>query len=355
MLQVKLWALDKNEDNKFIPISVETVTELETEELLENMIIDNHELLESGLKLIGRQTPAGGGTLDLAGIDKDGNLVVFELKKGKLLREAVAQVIDYASYLAELDTESLCKHISECSGKKGIEKIEDFESWYQEQFSKGIEEIKENLPKMVLVGLNYDDRAERMVKFLANNGLTINIITFYVFKKDNELFLARTDIVQKRVISVPKYTQESNLENLKLLAEELKVSDLLRKMADFFKAEWFEAYEFHCKTGYSYGFTETTEKGTLSNRVYANLYLEKKKPQTVHLYFQKRATEIAQKSFEKLLLKYPNKFKLDKYDAVSAYIKPIDWSELSEPLRSVLRGIKDGWRGKRKQVEENKG
>ena len=40
-------------------------------------------------------------------------LVVFELKRGALTREAVAQVIDYASYLDGMDLDDLANHISQ--------------------------------------------------------------------------------------------------------------------------------------------------------------------------------------------------------------------------------------------------
>ena len=38
----------------------------------------------------------------MLGIDEYGRLVVFELKRGTLVREAVAQIIDYASDLANM-------------------------------------------------------------------------------------------------------------------------------------------------------------------------------------------------------------------------------------------------------------
>ena len=64
-------------------------------------------MLMPDLTLVGRQTPAGGGALDLLGVDEDGRLVVFELKRGTLTRDAVAQVIDYCSYLESLDVDTL--------------------------------------------------------------------------------------------------------------------------------------------------------------------------------------------------------------------------------------------------------
>jgi hypothetical protein len=95
----------------------------------------------AGLHLVGRQTETEGGPLDLLGVDDDGRLVVFELKRGNLTRDAVAQAIDYASYLDGLEHDELCRHVSDGSGKGGIELIKDFAQWYQEEFQKSVAEI----------------------------------------------------------------------------------------------------------------------------------------------------------------------------------------------------------------------
>ena len=60
------------------------------------------------LTLVGRQTPTEGGPLDLLGVDGDGKLVVFELKRGTLLRDAVAQILDYASPISTAWTQIPC-------------------------------------------------------------------------------------------------------------------------------------------------------------------------------------------------------------------------------------------------------
>lgn len=164
MIKVKLWLLDKNEKNQLHPVQLEEVGETETEKQLENILVNNPELLMPGLKLIGRQTPTDRGLLDLLGVDEDGNLIVFELKRGTLARDAIAQVIDYASYLNDLDRETLSQHISDRSGQGGIEKI-DFKNWYQEQYSGNLES-SDNPAKMVLVGLGADDTTRRMVSYL---------------------------------------------------------------------------------------------------------------------------------------------------------------------------------------------
>ena len=70
-----------------------------------------------------------GGPLDLLGVEPDGRLNVFELKRGTLSRDAVAQVIDYSSDLEDMDAESLYRHIAEESGNLGVQPIGDFEEW----------------------------------------------------------------------------------------------------------------------------------------------------------------------------------------------------------------------------------
>ena len=75
--ELRIWSVD--DGGKAEPLSPlkQMPTELEFEELL----VTNPEMLEPGLRLIGRQTPTQTGWLDLLAVDTDGRLVVFELKR----------------------------------------------------------------------------------------------------------------------------------------------------------------------------------------------------------------------------------------------------------------------------------
>ena len=80
---------------------------VETEEMLEAVLVANPNMLMPGLTLVGRQVPVETGYIDLLGIDEDGRLVVFELKREKLTRAAVAQILDYCTYLETLSDSEL--------------------------------------------------------------------------------------------------------------------------------------------------------------------------------------------------------------------------------------------------------
>ena len=144
------------------------------------------------LTLVGRQTPTEGGPLDLLGVDGYGRLVVFELKRGMLSRDAVAQIIDYASNLDAMDLSDLANHISERSGTGGIEEIEDFEEWYESQPFE-VEGLGDLLPlRLVLVGLGADNKIERIVKFLADNSsMDISLLTFHGYEYYGKTLLAK--------------------------------------------------------------------------------------------------------------------------------------------------------------------
>ena len=110
--EIRLWAADGSGGANAPGSSRADESEL----LLEDTLVNNPDMLMPGLTLVGRQTPTEGGPLDLLGVDDDGRLVVFELKRGTLSREAVAQVIDYASFLESMPDNELANYISERSG-----------------------------------------------------------------------------------------------------------------------------------------------------------------------------------------------------------------------------------------------
>ena len=187
MDEVRIWAVGG--DSSVAPLQRKDQTD--TEALLEDILVRNPQLLIPGLRLVGRQTPTEGGPLDLLGVDGDGRLVVFELKRGTLSRDAVAQIIDYASDLDTKNDIALAQHIAAHSGVGGIENIEDFEKWYGENTeAQSLDSLRPL--RLFLIGLGADERTERMVRFLAeNSGMDISLLTFHGFAYDGRTFLAR--------------------------------------------------------------------------------------------------------------------------------------------------------------------
>lgn len=64
-------------------MSLETVRQLgiKSESELEQMLIENPDAIEEGLRILENQVPASRGFIDLLAVDTDGTLVIVELKK----------------------------------------------------------------------------------------------------------------------------------------------------------------------------------------------------------------------------------------------------------------------------------
>ena len=200
------------------------------------------------LTLVGRQTGTDGGPLDLLGVDSDGRLVLFELKRGRLSRDAVAQIIDYASVLESMGIDALAERIAEQSGMGGIDKIENFADWHAENFD--VDNLGELLPlRMFLVGLGVGDRTERMVSFLAGKGVDISLLTFQGFTQDGKTLLARQMHVEAEDGSVSqppkkgiKLSAAERSERLIRIAEENGLRDLFTDACEMFRNEWKGAH-----------------------------------------------------------------------------------------------------------------
>ena len=276
MEDIQIWALDDSQ-----AAQLETSNRMESEQLLEEILVKNPDLLMENLTLVGRQTPIGGGALDLLGVDGYGRLVVFELKRGTLSRDAVAQVIDYASYLDAMDLTDLANHISERSGTGGIENIENFEEWYNSQPFE-VESLEALLPpRLFLVGLGTDNKTERMVKFLADNsGMDISLLTFHGFEYDGKTLLAKQVEVEGE--STPTYSpprttrrryvsREERRRQLDARIKEQGVQHLFDNSIGMFRNNWRSAGERPVVFGYNINLRDRTESGKATQRRYARV------------------------------------------------------------------------------------
>ncbi len=221
---LRMWEVDTS-SNAANPM--ESTNRMETEQSLEEVLVRNTEMLMPGLTLVGRQTPTDTGNLDLLGVDGEGRLVVFELKRERLTRDAVAQVIDYCSWLESLTEAELAKHVASHSGTNGIVEIDDFESWYDVRRRKQLTELRPT--RMVLVGLGVDACAQRMVEFLARRDVDISLLTFHGYTHGDRVLLARRVEGSAEVGRVGSGRTQSQEELRSMLAEramELGIGDL---------------------------------------------------------------------------------------------------------------------------------
>jgi RecB family endonuclease NucS len=72
-----------------------------SEEDMGNYIYENPDVIEDGFKPIAREKSISNGIIDILGKDKNGNIVVLELKRGRATLDAVSQLKRYTDNLSE--------------------------------------------------------------------------------------------------------------------------------------------------------------------------------------------------------------------------------------------------------------
>lgn len=160
---------------------------LANEQLLEEMIVAAPQLLSDEWMLIGRQEDTGlGGRIDLLAIAPDGSLILIEIKRDRTPREVVAQALDYASWVEKLDAGEIAEIYRRFKPNGNLD------ADFLERFRQDLDEetLNEN-HEIVLVAGSLDPSSERIVAYLNERSIPINVLCFQVFGYGNEQLLSR--------------------------------------------------------------------------------------------------------------------------------------------------------------------
>lgn len=169
--------------------------QISREDRLENWLENDISMLDENLLVIGRQVRTDyGGEIDLLCIDKDGYLVVVELKRGKTPREVTAQALDYASWVKDLGREQIEQIASNYLKPDG-----SLEEAFHKKFG---EELPGNLNekhRSLIVAESMDPATERIVHYLSEMRVPVNVATVQYFKVNGRELLAHVFLVDPEV------------------------------------------------------------------------------------------------------------------------------------------------------------
>lgn len=180
-----------------------TQTTLATEQLLEEMIVSSPTMLSDEWMLIGRQEDTGyGGRIDLLAIAPDASLVLIELKRDRTPREVVAQALDYASWVDKLLPQDIVAIYKRFAPKGDL--AEDFRSFFNQDLD---EDSLNQGHQIVIVAAALDDSTERIIGYLNERDIAINVLCFQVFNVNDEQLLSRAWLIDPSSSPSPPATK----------------------------------------------------------------------------------------------------------------------------------------------------
>ncbi len=226
--QIRIWRVYDDETLVELPKA-----KLDLEERLEGWIESDISVLSADLLIIGRQVETDyGGFIDLLCLDRNGDLVIVELKKGRTPRDVTAQAIDYASWVTDLSREDLTGISSEYL-KDG-----DLEGAFRNRFGDALPEVINDSHSMVVVGSDIDSSTERIIKYLSDeHGVKINAAMFEYFKEgeSDQEFLGRFFLIEPSDVEQKAQRKGTSKRKPNLTFEELEELASLNGVGSLYK------------------------------------------------------------------------------------------------------------------------
>jgi len=202
-------------------------TSIELERHLESWLENSPwAIAQEPLLIIGRQTSVSQdeyGTIfpDLLGIDKDGNLAIIELKKGKTPREVVAQLLEYAAWANDLSEDKLRDIASNYFVKIGIEK--DIETQFLETFEAEEFPPLNRMLRLFIAAEEIAPSVAKVCRFLRQvYGVDVNCIKFTIYQTESgeilvnsEAYVGLEDIVSpKKAVATQRWSGDKPVKQV---------------------------------------------------------------------------------------------------------------------------------------------
>jgi len=180
-----------------------TECSLDNEQEMEDIICKDLSVLNDQWLLIGRQVQtAYNKQIDLLAIDASGSLIIIELKRNKTPREVVAQAIDYATWVKSIDATTIAD-IYEKFSQSYLPNAGSLDQRFVETFGIKLDEEDLNSShQIVIVAAALDSSTERIISYLNEYNVPLNVVFFRVFRDGRNRFLSRAWFID------PAETQE---------------------------------------------------------------------------------------------------------------------------------------------------
>lgn len=236
---------------------------LSSEQLLEDMIVKDPRILSNEWMLIGQQENTSfGGRIDLLAIAPDGSLVLIELKRDKTPREIVAQALDYASWVQELTADRLVQIYSRFSNGGKLDEA------YEKRFGVVLDEDNINRThQIIIVAAELDSSTERIIGYLNDRDIPINVLFFQVFQHGTEQLLSRSWLIDPGETQANAAISKSQVGDKEPWNGEFYVS-----FGDISSRSWADARKYgYISAGGGRWYSQTLKMLAPGQRVWVNI------------------------------------------------------------------------------------
>lgn len=217
---MKLYGISS--DNEFKEYKPLRFKDEHKEEAIEAWLEQNSKYIveNGGLLIIGRQVTTNLNTsIDLLGLDREGNVAVVELKRDKAPRDVLAQALEYASFAATLNSDQLEDIYRQYTDDENAFLVESHRSFFSLGEGEAVSFNKNQ--RIVIVGSEIIQPVRQSAIYLRQKGFFVTCLEFSYFQAGSGEQLISMDVVvgQEPAIvggvragSLPKTTEAKFIE-----------------------------------------------------------------------------------------------------------------------------------------------
>ena len=184
--------------------------ERDFEDLLEqdpNLLMGNERIC-----IISRQVPIGKSQkVDLLALDRQGNCIVIELKRGKASRAAIAQILEYAAAVAKFsfaDLERFAGRWFQGQGREFTSLLALHSAFFGYELGAMRMSAFNRKQRMVLVSEGVDVRVLDIAEYLRRVGVDLTYISYFSYQAPDEILIATKTILGTSVIEESRATYQ---------------------------------------------------------------------------------------------------------------------------------------------------
>ncbi len=240
MQQVRIWRIGTDRKLSEIPARNASL-----EQWIEDWLADDISVLDPNLLVIGRQVrTSSGGMVDLLCIDGEGNLVVVELKRGQTPRDVTSQAMEYSSWVKDLEFDEIAEIATSYPGIAGT-----LAAAFRERFGTELPEQLNQAHRSLIVAESVDARTDRIVRYLAEMGVPVNVATVQHFEDGAgtelvaQVYLIEPESIQPRARRTSARSGYRTVNELQALADEKGIGETYLRLRDGLRGIFFaQAY-----------------------------------------------------------------------------------------------------------------
>lgn len=129
-------------------------------------------------------------------IDAQGDLFAVELKRDRTPRDVVAQALDYGSWVTDIGHADLVEIFSDyCS-------TVDLETAFEKRFGQPLPDDVNQNHRLIVVASELDASTERIIEYLSDFEIPINVAFFRYLRDGEDEYLARSWLIDPGTVEV---------------------------------------------------------------------------------------------------------------------------------------------------------